>query len=360
MRLLRVGCVKKAGEMSFVAQSYRFAHRFMGRLLVALLLSCLSGVSAQATEQEDKAVSGFHGFIMIGGGAIYSQSSNTNKKIESLNDSGKGETKAIPVLMLNLGYTFAHNNSATSLWIGTGADMSADDMSGFSVGLSQSFPDSTTIALTYTPAIAKDEDWKDPFLVGVKRSETDTSEQSLAIEISSILGTPLSLSYSFSAMDIDAEQSGISLLGSRLTSADLKKLRRQGQEHSIELTYDIPMGERMLLSPMAYYVRAELDGSANAFNGYGGGLEVSLDLGRIGVKANTTIGTADFDERHPVFDKTRHDMSLGTSIQVSYSELFGYDSLTLNLLAGYAKQYSNIDFYEAQGAYGGMGVAWSF
>jgi hypothetical protein len=60
------------------------------------------------------------------------------------------------------------------------------------------------------------------------------------------------------------------------------------------------------------------------------------------------IGWNDYDDKHPVFNKTRNDTNYSVFGMLTRSDLFGQDFLFATLTAGYRYRDSNISFLEAQ------------
>jgi hypothetical protein len=60
------------------------------------------------------------------------------------------------------------------------------------------------------------------------------------------------------------------------------------------------------------------------------------------------IGWDDYDDRHPVFNKTRNDTNYSVSGMFTRADLFGKDNLFGTLMASYRYRDSSINFLEAQ------------
>lgn len=139
-------------------------------LTIFFILSCCF-VSAE--ENEEKA---FSVFFLVGG--IYSNgemslddtSEDKNKKIDSLSDSSEDFSLVSPFFMGNLTYNI--NSTGTSIGIGS-------DLDGFGLTLSQYGGDLGYFTLK--GSMGKDEVFKDPYLVGVKRDKTDAETKSFSL-----------------------------------------------------------------------------------------------------------------------------------------------------------------------------------
>ena len=68
---------------------------------------------------------------------------------------------------------------------------------------------------------------------------------------------------------------------------------------------------------------------------------------------NGGIGTADYDKKNPIYDKTRDDDNYGLQGQILYKNPWGWSLLGSNPMnfyveAAYAYTNSNIDFYDQE------------
>lgn len=58
---------------------------------------------------------------------------------------------------------------------------------------------------------------------------------------------------------------------------------------------------------------------------------------------------SDYDKVNSIFAETRENDSYGMNVMTNYMAPFGLRNWSLQLLAGYSKGDSNIDFYDTEG-----------
>ena len=92
----------------------------------------------------------------------------------------------------------------------------------------------------------------------------------------------------------------------------------------------------------------DIDGEANSYTGY----QLRLGFNRFSqdyrIMLKLGIGWDDYDDKHPIFGKTRNDTKYSAFGMFTLSDLFGKDYLFGNLLAGYQYRDSNIGFLNAK------------
>jgi hypothetical protein len=137
-------------------------------------------------------------------------------------------------------------------------------------------------------------------------------------------------------------------------------LERDGYIHTAEVQYAFGLGRSMSLVPGFKLTIGDVDGEANAYTGYQFGLGLRKFTERYQFMLKASIGWDDYDERHPVFDKTRNDTNYSVFGMLTRSNLFGRDYLFATLMAGYQYRDSNIGFLEAQTFFSGAMIGFKF
>ena len=176
------------------------------------------------------------------------------------------------------------------------------------------------------------EVWRDPYLINTGRKETREYNFGTRIEYDRIFSTGLKLSYAFSRVDVNVDD-----IGDRFDD-----LERDGSIHIAEVEYTFQVAEGMSLAPGFELSIGDIDGEANAYTGF---RKFSKSY-QLMLKAG--IGWDDYDEKHPIFDKTRNDTKYAAFGMFTRSDLFGKDFLFGTLMAGYRYRDSNISFLNAQ------------
>ncbi len=169
--------------------------------------------------------------------------------------------------------------------------------------------------------------WQDPYLLGDRREDTDKTTYGAKLVYSNILGTPTKVSYSLANVDVDDDE-----IGERFDV-----LERDGWLHEAQIAYVMPVGRGMSFVPSFEFSLDDSDGDANSYKGYGLKLRLrKFSSGYMFNISSTGIGLNDYDKTHPIFDKTREDISYSAFAVFTRSNLLGKKPLFSSLIAGYS------------------------
>jgi len=323
-------------------------------LLVVLLIAFASSAYGQplgAIPQE----SGFSGFVNAGGG-LWRVEDNMVKKISffeigdsnisSIYDKPKSEYSVNPVLNFNLRYTFA--STRTQIFLGNQLeDLLRLDMATL-FGVRQELADQSIIGISYVFSALVTEVYKDPYDTSGSRNGTDRNINGVRLSYDKILGSAFDFRYTYRNIDIDDEESG-SALG--LSSSQANRLDRNGDQHDLELLYRYVLqdgGIKHTLIPSFKYSRFELDGDAMSNNFFMFGLNYRYDVEKFAFVVNGYYGYADYDDKNPIYNKTREDDRYGFGLIGFYKHIFGVRDLHLAANVTINRQDSNIDFYDSE------------
>ncbi len=335
-------------------------NRHYGKYFIWIGLLVLGTVSIPAARGNAEIWNGFSGYIqpMVGVASVKSASSvgDDNARIDALDQEGKSETIIVPMLEWNAGYGFAEERAR--IWAGSSEDTASEGGGLLELGASYTLGDGSRILLAYTPPVLNGDVWEDPFLVGRNRVETDMTSQGIRVGVESVFGLPLSLSYNYTIEDIDQDRAGTSL--SSLSAGDRERLKRSGKNHQADIRYDIDLGHGFALQPGVNFTRGEADGAANRFDQYGCAIALGYTLNKASFSVATVVGRSEYDERHPVFGKTREDDIYGLNLGMNYRAPFNVESLSLVLYTVFSRRDSNIKFYDERVLMSGFGVNWAF
>jgi hypothetical protein len=307
--------------------------------------------------------SGFGGFVMVGG-AVSRVKSNLiagndfgdvgEKNIDSIFDEPDGRTRGSPVVNFNIHYTFAE--ARTQIFLGNRLeDLIRYDLTT-QLGVRHEFSKAGTLGASFVFSAIPTEVWKDPYLENQSRKETDRDSRGVRLNWQRIFGTPLRLQYTYRDIDIDKERSGETFLPSN----EAKRLRRDGDSHSIDGFYAFRFGGRHTLVPSLGYERENLDGSAVSNDRYEIQLTHTYAGERFAFATNLGYEKAKYDKRNPIYGKTQDDDRYGGSFTVFYDRLFGAKQWIGVGGVGYFKNDSNIDFYEASMLQGFLAAMYHF
>ena len=344
--------------------------RFQAKSLAALIsIVLITGLplTGLARGAIDKFQPGFSGYIQPMLGVTYSKSisdvSDDTKQIDSLDQEANSETDFFPLVFWEMGYTL--KNKTTHFFAGTPEENVVEGTFYLETGIQQKLSGGTILSASWIPRlpILDNEVWKDPFLLGSDRKETDRKSQAFKVSAESIGGSPVSVKYGFGQQNIETEQSGFYLFqqpGSTLTSSDLKLLQRDATFHLLEALYAISLGRGAEIRPGVTYMRGDADGDANSFNQFQGKVSFVLPRDQWLFFGNVAIKWAGYDETNPIFNKTRDDVTYGMTLGLTYATPFGWDNFMATAFTSYKKQNSDIKFYDSTKMIVALGLAWQF
>ena len=328
----------------------------IARLPSTILLSwvlILGSGTVSAFEQIPKE-SGFSGFINLGAAYIETESNMVagleivdlgNDTINSIFDDPDSKSDVLPLVNLDLHYTFA--TTRTQLFIGN----SLEDFVRFDLtaqaGVRQELPDSSTVAASFVFSGLPTEVWEDPYVVGVPRNETDRTSNGVRLRWDNLLDTSAGVTYTYRKIELDDELSGLTQLG--LSAAQAALLDREGDHHEVELLYEWKVAERHTLIPAFRYNKFDLDGDAMANDRYSLQLTYKYRGEQFSVAANGSVALADYDATNPIYNTKRDDTIYGGTLQVFWHRPFGAPKgVSLLGIVGFFKTNADIDFYDAQ------------
>ncbi len=314
-------------------------------LLSALLISVSMVFAAGPAEEAE----GFSGRISAGAGYMTStdqlKTTDENKRIDSLSGDADRYDSFIPLALFHLRYTFAE--SGRQVYFGTPPEFSGPP--GLSLGFVQPFSDGSRLDLSVFTQLFS-EVWRDPYLTNTSRKETREYNFGTRLSYEEILGTGSKLSYAFSRVDVNVDD-----IGDRFND-----LERDGYVHEAEVEYDFRLGPGITLTPGFELSIGDIDGEANAYTGYQFGLGLRKFSKSYQLMLKAAVGWDDYDDTHPIFNKTRDDTNYSVFGMFTRSDLFGIDYLFGTLMAGYRYRDSNIDFLNAKSFLSGAMIGVEF
>ncbi len=300
-------------------------------------------------ESEEKS---FSGKISIGGGAVTSKNNgltaetggkgSTDLEIWNGTDlPGKKETDFFPTIELELGYTFY--NTGTTLFTG-GSIMDG----GLYLGVHQFLEELGNILIA--GSVSEEDVWKDPYLIGTKRTITKKNITGVELGYESILSTGAEISIGMNSIDVKTDDIGIRY----------QQLRRDGKESEFKLGYLFKINDKHSFKPFVSFIKSDLKGDANSSDGINCGFSHSIASGQLSFNSDVTVAKADFDEIHPIFGKKREEKEYVFSHEITYDEVFGLKGWSVSAFGFYEKTESNINFFDGYTAVGGTKISYNF
>lgn len=336
-------------------------------VIVGITLLCLFGGSAYALDPIPQKP-GFSGFIRAGVGAMKYRSNLVsgnplmdvgNEAIRSLTDKPETESVGMGAFNFELAWTF---ESRTQVTFGSQLEDIARLELGQQLAVKQELPDKSIVSAGFLFSSIPTQVWKDPYVTGVPRKETDRSSKGIRLVYDKIAGTGLEVRYSYRQIDIDDEQSGLAL-GLSLPQMDL--LQRDGDNHRIDLNYAMALHRQHRIIPSLSYFKMDRDGEAMSNSGEDAQLTYIYLAPPMTMVVNGLVGKADYDETNPIFWEKQKDDHLGANIQLVYRnpfgwKPFGHENFSLFVAGGYLLIDSNIDFYDTEALTGLAGALFRF
>jgi len=218
-------------------------------------------------------------------------------------------------------------------------DPPIDEVGGFSLNLGASYGIGRAgildTAVFFTPF---EEAWKNPYITGVDREETDTTKYGFRIGLNRIMGTGFRAQLVYLNDDVDDDVIG----------ALIPELARDGAVYSLNLNYSYYVSKNLELRPRVSIRNGDYDGEANSFMKYKIDFEARYMTGQWMIVPRVYFSHSDFEETNPIFGKTRDNDSYGISLMTTYMAPFHWEKWSLTCLVSMSKGDSNIDFYDTE------------
>lgn len=333
--------------------------------LLALGLAMLGGaIPAQATQPIPQN-SGFSGFINVGAGVLQSQNNMiagsdlgqlSPKRIDSPTKRPDSKTNAIPVVDLELTYTFA--DTRTQIIAGSQLEDVLRFDSSNVLGIRQELPDQSCIGLFYAFTPMATSVWADPYVVGTDRKKTDRTAEGLRVGYDGILGTRLETELTWRKVTIDSERSGEAMA---LPASDAALLDRNGTIYSGKLSYPLIFQQmRHIVVPTLEITRHDLDGEAMAFDRFGVMISHAFNTQDYSLATNLYHARAGFDGGNPLYGVTQKDDIYGASFTAIRKAFLGAPRMNLVGTIAHFDNDSNIDFYDSRITMASLSVIYRF
>lgn len=305
-------------------------------ICIALSFGLLfAGDFAQAKESDT-----FTGFIGVGG-IIIDSANNLNpegskKRLDDLDSAADRETSFLAIALPRVNWDIGESEGI-KLYFET--DPPIDEVGGFAFNLGATYQVAGVGLLRGGMYIAPFEKvWEDPYVTGVDRVETDSMKYGAVIGLNRVMGTGLRVELVYLNDDVDND-----LIGHTVSD-----LQRDGAVYSLNMNYSFYPTKTLELRPRASIRKGDYDGEANSFTKYKMELEARYRAGRMMIAPRAYYSHSEYDEAHPVFNKTRDNDSYGISLMANYMAPFNWQNWSAMTLLSLSKGDSNIDFYDTE------------
>ncbi len=295
-------------------------------VFIALFIPLVAGT---AFAEEEAAPTGFHGDFAIGGSWSSTDSQlviplgGKIRTITSLSD-GDQQSQWFPLVTGSLNYS---TDTGTSIFLTSQGDLA--------VGLSQNLPGFGTAIVAGTFQL--EEVYKDPYLTEVKRDDTNELRLGGKFRVEDILGTGLCLGYKYDHVDVNDD-----LVGRRDPL-----LERDGATHNIDGSGSLEFNKHNSLTAVLQYELGDFEGKSNSYDSFGANITYTFMNDDVVLENTISASQAEYDHRHPIFNKTREDETYGVSTSMTWLNPFGYKDYFINLSGSYSATDSNISFFDS-------------
>jgi hypothetical protein len=275
---------------------------------------------------------------------------------EDLNNNGQSISEQFVFPLARAQYSFAELK--TQIFAGNSREQISTAAFQYELGITHLFNNRSQLTAAYFPQLPFfNETWQDPYLTGSARTKTDENAQGGRFALTRIAGSSITLKYAFAFTAIDNEQSGQSL---GLNDKQLTLLQRDSlyQRAEIETRYSIAPG--MFFKPALQYTTRSADGEAHDFDQYGLQLSMLVFKGRHSLITTLNSGIKKFSVENPAFGQKQNTVNAGIFSVYSYAQALNWQPLSFNILAGYKKEDSDIDFYDTRSLFVSTGLSYKF
>jgi hypothetical protein len=332
-------------------------------LLLSTHTNALLGETRWKLDSKFSEESGLNGYVQLLAGGYSAKGLSSvekeNQRITVLDDTGDAYEQEFVIAYWELGYQF--DQSGTSLFIGTPSNGIDEFTIPLEFGIKHTFPDETIVSASYVPKIsgAFSEVWEDPYLTKQNRARTDTELEAFRVSAEYIFGSPFSVMYEYGEQTIENDHIGRSL-ASRLTHAQLEKLKRDRTLSRARFILTLPLTNSLYIIPEANYTYVDAQGEANSYAATGFGMNVFYQLDPFEIFGGVSQSSAKYRASNPVFHSKRKDSCYSMSAGVSYLAPFGWKSASLDLIVSGESQDSKIQFYDKEEMSVAFGMTYRF
>jgi hypothetical protein len=329
-------------------------------LLSALLLAATPSQAAPSITHQ----SGWSGQINIGAGFGQSETNMLAslssidlgaERIDTLNEDAGSEDIGFPVLQFDLNYTLGETQTQFYLRNQPSPYVALDmEVLG---GIRQQVTGIGIIDVALSSTTVPADVWKDPYLVGTNRGDTERTTTGLHIAWRNIMDTALSFEFSSKELEIDDEDSGESLA---LSGRDRRLLERTGEVYRFNVEYALKIGENQRLVPAVSWLDYDLDGAAMAEDGAALRLSHHYQRNRWRIVSGIEYRGLESAEDNPIYGDSADKDVLSLGITAFYERPFGLENWTANVRASWYDADSDIDFYDESLAAFSLGMLYRF
>lgn len=266
----------------------------------------------------------------------------------SLNSSAEKESSFLPIILPQATWDIGEKDGV-SLFLDTEPPIDKAGSFVINLGTSISSPGGTIYQLSAF-ASPFEKAWKNPYLTGVRREETDTSKYGAKFAINRILGSRFRVNFVYLNDAVDDDEIG----------ELIPDMGRDGEVYALTGNYSYYPMESLEIRPQLSLRMGEYDGDSSSFKKYKASLKARYMHGKFMVLPEIFYSYTDYDEVDQIFNTSRENDSYGISLAVNYMAPFGFKNYSIMALAGYSRGDSSINFYDSEAENFGLFLTYNF
>ena len=298
-----------------------------------ILLPILLATASFANEQN---------YIEIGGGIVKIKDnfSTESKKTLIQLDEAQNENKSLPYFEMYYGYNL---NDNLDLYV-------SSDINGPRMG---SLINSEVGVFDFGLKFNLYKEWKNPFLKGVNREETNVTE------------TGFYSGYGFSLFD---NHEG--MIRYEFSTIDYKEetvpndLKREGNRHL--LFFENKFNSKIFNNELSYitnlsYEKYDAEGKSSSYDKYELLLGATINLTNdflFSIFSN--IGEKNYEQINPILNTKINADIYGINTVFRWDRPFSYENIYLSIKTGYEKEEANHNFYNKENTYSILSIGYKF
>lgn len=274
--------------------------------------------------------------------------SGSKSSIASLESGPKRHLTTLPILLPEITYRFGGGNRF-AWYFNTKSPLDEAGNFALSSGFSCHLPDLAAFdaGVFYVPFA---EVWKNPYLLGEPRQETDVTPWGAQFTASRIADSELRVKVAYLREDVDRDDLAILF----------PDLARDGEIYHLAVSYGLFDKSVFPLRPQLSVSRGEYDGDSSSFTRGKAEITGRYMTGRYFFMPGVHYSYKEHDEKDPVFSSTRSEKGYGFNLIVKYGGLFDIKALGLLAIAGYGRGQANESFYDTESLVCGLGLSYAF
>ncbi|WP_303850306.1 DUF2860 family protein [Seleniivibrio woodruffii] len=215
------------------------------------------------------------------------------------------------------------------------------------LGVAREFENRTKADLSII-ASPLDKTWQNPYTDN--RHETDAESYGIRLKLRRLIGTGFFAELARMKRNIskDTAEDAYSTLG------------RTGNDTELKAGYTF-VKNKTLTDVFAKYTVGDREGEAESFKGYGTGIKVTaFTKDRNLLVFLLALDKVEYEADNPYFGNTREETSYGAMALYTLNDVFGFKDKFISFSGGYGAREANVDFFDAESFFAGVGAGLNF